>query len=101
MNAASGAGHDRRTLAALAGEFGLTIPGRAADLDVTVTGVSLDNRLTAPGEVFAALPGARTHGAQFAAGAVAGGAVAVLTDPAGADLLAPQSLAAPVLVATD
>ena len=36
-----------------------------------------------PGDLFAALPGARVHGADFAAEAVAAGAVAVLTDPAG------------------
>ena len=35
------------------------------------------------GDLYAGLPGARTHGAQFAAAAVAAGAVAVLTDEAG------------------
>jgi UDP-N-acetylmuramoyl-L-alanyl-D-glutamate--2,6-diaminopimelate ligase len=36
------------------------------------------------GDLFAALPGARVHGADFAAAALAAGAAAVLTDPAGA-----------------
>ncbi|GAA4717228.1 UDP-N-acetylmuramoyl-L-alanyl-D-glutamate--2,6-diaminopimelate ligase [Phytohabitans rumicis] len=37
-----------------------------------------------PGDLYAALPGARRHGAEFIPAAVASGAVAVLTDPAGA-----------------
>ena len=36
-----------------------------------------------PGDLYAALPGFSTHGARFAAQAVAAGAVAILTDPAG------------------
>jgi UDP-N-acetylmuramoyl-L-alanyl-D-glutamate--2,6-diaminopimelate ligase len=35
------------------------------------------------GDLYAALPGARTHGARYAADAAARGATAVLTDPAG------------------
>jgi UDP-N-acetylmuramoyl-L-alanyl-D-glutamate--2,6-diaminopimelate ligase len=50
-----------------------------------VTGISLDSRSVLPGDLYAALPGAVTHGAAFAAAARAAGAVAVLTDPAGAD----------------
>lgn len=50
-----------------------------------VTGVTLRAAEVRPGDLFAALPGARAHGADFAAAAVAAGAVAVLTDPAGAD----------------
>ena len=36
-----------------------------------------------PGDLYVALPGARVHGAEFCADAVAAGAVAVLTDPEG------------------
>ncbi|MGL5865943.1 MAG: UDP-N-acetylmuramoyl-L-alanyl-D-glutamate--2,6-diaminopimelate ligase [Dermatophilaceae bacterium] len=54
------------------------------DTDVAVTGVTLDSRAVQPGDLYAALPGARVHGADFAAAAVAAGAGAVLTDPAGA-----------------
>ncbi|MGC0251104.1 UDP-N-acetylmuramoyl-L-alanyl-D-glutamate--2,6-diaminopimelate ligase [Pseudactinotalea sp. Z1748] len=103
MNVAS-AEPPRRSLAGLAAAFGLTARGGPEDgsgLEVAVTGVSLDNRLTGPGELFAALPGARAHGARFAAAAVAGGAVGVLTDAAGADLLTGQEIAVPVLVAQD
>ncbi|MGL4745209.1 MAG: UDP-N-acetylmuramoyl-L-alanyl-D-glutamate--2,6-diaminopimelate ligase [Dermatophilaceae bacterium] len=55
------------------------------DSDVEVAGVTLDSRVVRSGDLYAALPGARVHGADFAAAAVASGAVAVLTDPAGAD----------------
>jgi UDP-N-acetylmuramoyl-L-alanyl-D-glutamate--2,6-diaminopimelate ligase len=64
-----------------------------------VTGVVADNRQAIPGDLFAALPGARAHGAQFAADAVSRGAVAVLTDASGAALLG--SIAVPVLVSAD
>jgi len=62
---------------------------------VSVTGVSLSSQRVRPGDLYAALPGARAHGIDFAADAVAAGAVAVLTDPAGAGR-APAGL--PVLV---
>jgi len=63
-----------------------------------VTGVTLDSRAIQPGDLYAALPGANVHGARFVAAAVGLGAVAVLTDPAGAALLAPQDITVPVLV---
>ena len=50
-----------------------------------VTGISLSSQRIRPGDLYAALPGARVHGIEFAGAAVAAGAVAVLTDPAGAD----------------
>ncbi|NUS17802.1 MAG: UDP-N-acetylmuramoyl-L-alanyl-D-glutamate--2,6-diaminopimelate ligase, partial [Streptomyces sp.] len=49
--------------------------------DVPVTGITHDSRAVRPGDLYAALPGARFHGAEFAAQAAANGAVAVLTDP--------------------
>ena len=55
--------------------------------DVEVTGISLSSRRIHPGDLYAALPGARAHGAEFAADALAAGAVAVLTDPRGATRL--------------
>ena len=48
-----------------------------------VTGVTLDSRAVAPGDLYVALPGTKVHGAAFCASAVAAGAVAVLTDPDG------------------
>ena len=65
---------------------------------VVLTGCTHVSGAVQPGDLYAALPGARVHGADFAGDAVAAGAVAVLTDHAGADRLA---LDVPVLVATD
>lgn len=71
------------------------LPG-AGDADVT--GVTLDSRAVRPGDVYAALPGQRTHGARFAAEAARRGAVAVLTDAAGAELV---EASVPVVVVDD
>jgi UDP-N-acetylmuramoyl-L-alanyl-D-glutamate--2,6-diaminopimelate ligase len=56
---------------------GATVP------NVQVTGVTLRGQNTQAGDLFAALPGGSSHGGRFAADAVARGAVAVFTDPAG------------------
>ncbi|WP_433049456.1 UDP-N-acetylmuramoyl-L-alanyl-D-glutamate--2,6-diaminopimelate ligase [Dactylosporangium sp. CS-033363] len=56
--------------------------GGGAD-DVAVTGVTHSSSAVLPGDLYAALPGARVHGAQFIPEALQRGAVAVLTDPAG------------------
>jgi UDP-N-acetylmuramoyl-L-alanyl-D-glutamate--2,6-diaminopimelate ligase len=53
------------------------------DGSVAVSGIGLDSRTAQPGSLYVALPGTHTHGADFAADAVARGAVAVLTDAAG------------------
>lgn len=67
-----------------------------------VTGVTLDSRRVRPGDLYAALPGFTTHGARFARQAAAAGAVAILTDPAGADLVAAAGdVGLPVLVVGD
>jgi UDP-N-acetylmuramoyl-L-alanyl-D-glutamate--2,6-diaminopimelate ligase len=63
------------------------------DLDVAVCGISLSTARIQPGDLYAALPGARAHGADFAAQALAAGAVGVLTDPAGLDRLPPGTAA--------
>ncbi len=70
---------------------------------VEVTGVSLDSRAIRPGDLYAALPGARFHGASFAAAALDAGAAAVLTDSTGADLLRASEtpVTVPVVVAAD
>ena len=56
----------------------------APPVDAVISGVTLDSRQVQPGDLYAALPGAHVHGAQFAAQALAAGAAAILTDPAGA-----------------
>jgi UDP-N-acetylmuramoyl-L-alanyl-D-glutamate--2,6-diaminopimelate ligase len=68
------------------------------DSRVAVTGVTLDSRGIRPGDLYAALPGANVHGARFVGAAIGLGAVAVLTDPAGAALLALGEIPVPVLV---
>ncbi len=72
-------------------ELGLTGPS-----DLRISGLAVDNRKVRPGDLFAALPGSVTHGANFAADALARGAVAVLTDRAGAALL-PEGTASVVV----
>ena len=67
--------------------------------DGEVTGVTHASGEVRPGDLYAALPGANRHGAEFAAGAAEAGARAVLTDPAGLELAAAAGL--PVLVAAD
>ena len=55
--------------------------------DVVVTGISLNTAHVQPGDLYAALPGVRAHGASFVTDAADRGAVAVLTDQAGAALV--------------
>jgi len=84
-----------------------TVPGldvATGDLgrDTVVTGLTLDSRTVRSGDLYAAVPGDLTHGARFVARAVASGSAAVLTDAAGAALVAEQGAAAAVpLVVTD
>jgi UDP-N-acetylmuramoyl-L-alanyl-D-glutamate--2,6-diaminopimelate ligase len=65
---------------------------------VRVTGVTLRSQDVHQGDLFAALPGASSHGARFAVDAVRLGAVAVLTDQAGAAVMAGAGVDVPVLV---
>ena len=65
-----------------------------------VTGVTLRAAEVRPGDLFAALPGARAHGADFAGQALSAGAVAILTDPDGLTRPDVRSADVPVLVRT-
>ena len=73
----------------------------AALNDLSILGVSVDSADTAPGEFFVGLPGFTVHGARFAADAVASGAVAVLTDADGAQIVHQTAPGTPVLVHSD
>jgi UDP-N-acetylmuramoyl-L-alanyl-D-glutamate--2,6-diaminopimelate ligase len=64
--------------------------GTARGDDVEVTGLTLNSRFVEPGDLYAALPGSRVHGADFAGAALNSGAVAVLTDRDGARSLPEQ-----------
>ncbi|TRW79154.1 UDP-N-acetylmuramoyl-L-alanyl-D-glutamate--2,6-diaminopimelate ligase [Mycolicibacterium sp. 018/SC-01/001] len=65
---------------------------------VQLTGVTLRGQDARPGDLFAALPGSRSHGARYAGDAVSRGAVAVLTDHDGLAELAAAGVAVPVLL---
>lgn len=94
--AAARAGQKRMTLAAL----GLQPRGGA---DAVITGLCVDSRDVTEGALFAALPGAQVHGAEFITYALRMGAAAILTDAEGA-LLADDALSAStvsVVVAED
>ena len=78
-------------LAELAQRLGVAPP----EGDAAVTGITHDSRAVRPGDVYVARPGARFHGADFAVQAARLGAVAVLTDPSGAERAAATGL--PVL----
>jgi UDP-N-acetylmuramoyl-L-alanyl-D-glutamate--2,6-diaminopimelate ligase len=93
-------------LPALAAQVGAVLAdGGAAVPDLPITGVTLRAQDVAPGDLFAALPGATTHGARYAGDALARGAVAVLTDTAGVAEMAaqgtPQTESVPTLVHPD
>ncbi|MEB3034968.1 UDP-N-acetylmuramoyl-L-alanyl-D-glutamate--2,6-diaminopimelate ligase [[Mycobacterium] nativiensis] len=68
--------------------------------ELPITGLTLRAQDVRPGDLFAALPGANTHGARFAADAIARGAAAVLSDGVGATEIAEGASApgTPVLV---
>ncbi|QMU68565.1 UDP-N-acetylmuramoyl-L-alanyl-D-glutamate--2,6-diaminopimelate ligase [Streptacidiphilus sp. P02-A3a] len=70
-------------LAEVAALLGLpAVPERSSS--PAVTGITHDSRAVRPGDLYAALPGAHAHGADFAAQAAGLGAVALLTDAEGA-----------------
>lgn len=71
----------------------------ASDRDVAVCGITHDSRAVCPGDLYAALPGRRVHGAAFCDDATAAGAVAILTDADGRERAIRCGI--PVLVAAD
>lgn len=81
-----------------AGDPDALLSGAAADA-ASATGITHDSRAVRPGDVYAALPGARLHGADFVAQAQSLGAVAVLTDPSGTERAEATGL--PVLTVPD
>ncbi|TDQ52596.1 UDP-N-acetylmuramoyl-L-alanyl-D-glutamate--2,6-diaminopimelate ligase [Actinorugispora endophytica] len=67
--------------------------------ETAISGITHDSRAVRPGDLYAALPGERAHGADFAVQAARAGAAAVLTDPAGYDRAAATRL--PVVTVPD
>jgi len=72
-----------RPLSGLAELLGVGRTGIVPNEPGRLRGVTLDSRHVRAGDLYAALPGEHTHGAAYCEQAVAGGAVAILTDPAG------------------
>jgi UDP-N-acetylmuramoyl-L-alanyl-D-glutamate--2,6-diaminopimelate ligase len=77
------------------------VADRPEAADLAVAGTTLRAQHVLPGDLFAGLPGARAHGADFSDQAVAAGATAVLTDPAGAERPALRDAGVPILVHPD
>ncbi|MFK4807309.1 Mur ligase family protein [Microbacterium sp. ZW CA_36] len=78
------------SLADLAARFAVDVRGDVAG--ATLTGITLATADLRPGDVFVAVQGVNRHGAEFAATAAEKGAVAVVTDAAGADVAAASGL---------
>ncbi len=88
-----------RSLTDLASHVGASVAPGPVVSATAVTGVTHDSRAVVPGDLYAALPGFRTHGAEFVVQAASAGAVAVLTDAEG--LVRCSAAGVPVLVSTD
>lgn len=71
----------------LLSELAPVVGGQHLGVDPVVTGVSLHTGFTMTGDIFVALPGVHRHGAEFWLDAREHGAVAILTDQAGLDVL--------------
>jgi UDP-N-acetylmuramoyl-L-alanyl-D-glutamate--2,6-diaminopimelate ligase len=81
-------------LSDFANQFDLKIVGTADQ--VALTGISMNTGDLRPGDLFVAMPGKKTHGANFVAKAVELGAVSIVTDAAGLEILGEIDL--PVLI---
>jgi UDP-N-acetylmuramoyl-L-alanyl-D-glutamate--2,6-diaminopimelate ligase len=82
-------------------EFGLDHRGSVDGVEVS--GVTLGTGDLHPGDLFVGIQGVNSHGASYAAAAKQGGAVAILTDPAGADIVEadPGAAGLPVVIVDD
>jgi len=87
----------RRALAELADRFATEVRGDLAG--VQLSGITLATADLRPGEAFVAIQGVNRHGAEFAQTAADQGAVAVITDAAGADIAASAGL--PIVIVDD
>lgn len=89
-----------QALGPLADRIGAVITPADEGRETVLTGVTLRSQDAEPGDLFAALPGASSHGGRYASDAVRRGAVAVLTDSDGLALMGAQA-SVPVLVRPD
>lgn len=79
-----------RSLTGLVSDFGLEYTGQVDGVELT--GVTLRSTEVHPGDLYVGVPGANSHGASYAAQAAESGAVALLTDAAGAEIAANAGL---------
>ena len=79
-------------LSELASHFGFSAP----DKDASLTGITMNTSDCQAGDLFVAMPGAKTHGAEYMAKAISLGAVAIATDTAG--LVYAKDVSVPVLL---
>ena len=85
-------------LTKVAGAVSATCELSEAELSkIEISGLTHNDSQVEPGDLFIAIPGANRHGAEFAMSAVSKGAVAILTDRAGAAYVK----GTPVLVVAD
>ena len=87
----------RRALAELADHFATEVRGDLAG--VQLSGITLATADLRAGEAFVAIQGVNRHGAEFAQTAADQGAVAIITDAAGADIAASAGL--PIVIVDD
>lgn len=85
-----------RSLAGLVSDFGLEHIGPVDGVEVS--GITLSTTDLHPGDLYVGIKGAHSHGARYAAEAREGGAVAILTDPVGAELARDSGL--PIVLVT-
>ena len=85
-------------LTKVAGAVSATCELSEAELSkIEISGLTHNDSQVEPGDLFIAIPGANRHGAEFAMSAVSKGAVAILTDSAGAAYVTRT----PVLIVAD
>lgn len=87
----------RRELSELASRFARSVRGDVTG--VTVSGITLATADLRAGEAFVAIQGVNRHGAEFSVAAAEKGAVAIITDEAGATIADAAGL--PILVVDD
>lgn len=87
----------RRALAELVDRFGRDVHGDTADIHLS--GITLATADLRAGEAFVAIRGVNRHGAEFAPIAAEKGAMAVITDEAGAEIAASCGL--PIVIVDD
>lgn len=79
------------SFSALVADFGLAFFNAG---EAQIFGISMNTNDLRPGDLFVAMPGLKTHGANFAARAIELGASAIITDAAGSQII--ESIEVPI-----